>query len=195
MSGFWKSRYALAGLALFVAGCSSTNNNPSSEAEAPCGIERWNVKILTDAATADINWTPVSTTIAQQNSFPEVKVSQDTTRMAFEEQAVTMSATIVAFKREDDQDIHLVLIDTSGDSMVAEIPGTKCAEVAASPFASEFDNAASWVAVHLGTPPTSDFKHVNANVTITGVLFQDFVHDVTGHARNYREVHPVTKIE
>ncbi len=188
-------RYALLSLALFAAGCSNSNNNsPSSPPEAPCGVERWSVKILTDPAAANIDWTPVATTIAEQNSFPQVTVSEDTARMSFEEQAVSMPCTIVAFKKEDDHDIHLILVDAEQDSMIGEIPGTSCAEVAASPFAPEFNSAAAWVANHLGTPATY-FKHVDANVTITGVLFQDFPHGQDGHARNYREIHPVTKIQ
>lgn len=183
-------------LALFLSGCSGSSNNPStSTEEPPCGIERWNVKILADAATSKINWNAVPTTIAEQNSFPEIKVSEDTTRMAFEEQAVSMPCTIAAFKLEDDHDIHLVLVDNAGDSMVGEIPGTSCPEVAASPYASEFNSAAKWVSDHLGTASPDEFKHVNVNVTVTGVLFQDFVHDVTGHAKNYREIHPVTNIQ
>ncbi len=187
-------KYSYLALALFAASCSSNNNQPNAPATAECGVERWHVKILTDPAVGAIHWQPVATTIADQNSFPQINVSDDTGRMAFEEQAVTVPATIVAFKREDDQDIHLVLVDSFQDSMIAEIPSTSCPEVAASAYAPDYNSAAQWVTAHLGTP-TSDFKHVNVNATITGVLFQDFAHGQTGHARNYREVHPVTKIE
>ena len=114
--------------------------------------------------------------------------------MAFEEQAVTVQCTITAFVREDDKDIHLILVDNSGDSMIAEIPSTECMEVAASAYASEFNTASVWVTNNLGTPG-SDFKNVNKAATITGVLFQDFDHGQDGHAKNYREIHPVTKIE
>src|SRR5579872_4198678 len=101
-------RYRWILLCILAAGCSKSNNNsPNSPSGPECGIERWHVKILTDAASANINWTPVSTTIAAQNAFQQISVSEDTTRMSFEEQAVSMSATIVAFKMEDDKDIHL----------------------------------------------------------------------------------------
>jgi len=188
-------RYAPLLLILLVAGCSTSNNNsPNAPSGSECGIERWHVKILTDPAAANIDWTPVGTTIAEQNSFPQLNVSEDTTRMAFEEQAVSMPCTIVEFKKEDDHDIHLVLVDQAQDSMIGEIPGTSCAEVAASPHAADFDAAAKWVSDQLGTPGTY-FKHVNVNVTITGVLFQDFPHGQDGHAKNYREIHPVTNIQ
>jgi hypothetical protein len=188
-------RYRWILLCILAAGCSKSNNNaPNSPSEPECGIERWHVKILTDPATSSINWTPISTTIAEQNGFPQVNVSEDTTRMAFEDTVVSMSCTIVAFKREDDKDIHLIVVDAALDSMIAEIPSTDCAEVAASSHASDFDAAAAWVSTNLGTPST-DFKHVSKSVTIIGVLFQDFPHGQDGHAKNYREVHPVTKIE
>src|SRR5690348_1647729 len=94
-------------LCLVFAACSKPNNSPNSPSEPECGIERWHVKILTDPASANINWTPKATTVAEQNAFPKITVSQDTSRMAFEEQAVSVQATIVAFKQEDDKDIHL----------------------------------------------------------------------------------------
>lgn len=152
------------------------------------------MKILTDPAVSSINWTPVTTTVAQQNAFPELIVSEDTTRLAFEEQAVSVSCTIAAFVREDDKDIHLIIVDDTHDSMIAEIPSTDCAEVAASAYAGQFDAASQWIITNLGTPST-DFKNVNKAATITGVLFQDFNHGQDGHAKNYREIHPVTKIE
>lgn len=161
--------------------------------EANCGVERWSVKILTDTAVHSINWTPVQTTVAQENSFPQVSISEDIGRLDFEKQAVTLTATITAFKREDDSDIHLILVD-QGDSMIAEIPNTSCQEVDASSFAPQFIQAAAWIATNLGKP-SSDFKHVNKQATITGVRFQDFNHSQDGHAKNYREIHPVTKIE
>jgi hypothetical protein len=187
-------RFACITLCLALAACSKSSNGPSSASEPECGVERWHVKILTDPAASQINRTPITTTIATQNAFPEITVSEDTTRMAFEEQVVTVSCTIVAFVREDDKDIHLIIVDNAKDSMIAEIPSTECAEVAASAYASDFDAASQWVTTNLGTPST-DFKNVNKAVTITGVLFQDFNHGQDGHAKNYREIHPVTKIE
>jgi hypothetical protein len=184
----------LAAVCLLLAGCSKSSNSPSGSSEPECGVERWHVKILTDPAVSAIHWTPVMTTLAEQNSYPEISVSEDTTRMAFEDTVVTVKCTITAFVRESDKDIHLIIVDSSRDSMIAEIPSTQCAEVAASAYASEFDAAAQWVTNHLGTP-SEDFKNVNVSATITGVLFQDFNHGQDGHARNYREIHPVTKIE
>jgi hypothetical protein len=182
-------------LCLALAGCSKSNNNaPNSPSEPECGVERWHVKILTDPASANINWNSIGTTLAEQNAFPTISMSEDTIRMDFEKQVVSVQATIVAFKKEDDKDIHLILIDNASDSMIAEIPGTVCGEVAASPHAADFQSAAAWVANNLGTPST-EFKQVNKPVTVTGILFQDFAHGQDGHAKNYREIHPVLNIQ
>src|ERR1700752_3517349 len=111
--------FTVLAFAAFLASCSSSNNFTTSEPE--CGIERWHVKILTDPAAQTINWTPMPTTISEQNSFPELHLSEDTGRIEIEEQAVTITGTITAFKREDDSDIHLIVVDDSGDSIIAEI--------------------------------------------------------------------------
>ncbi|HEY3873874.1 MAG TPA: hypothetical protein VGM92_00225 [Candidatus Kapabacteria bacterium] len=184
--------FTLIAFSALLASCSASNNSTTSEPE--CGVERWHVKILTDPAVSTINWTPLATTIAEQNTFPIVSISEDTDRLAFEEQVVTIKGTITAFKKEDDSDVHLILVDDSGNSIIAEIPGTGCAEVAASAHAPQFNAAAQWIEQNLGKPST-DFKNVRKSVTITGVLFQDFNHGQDGHAKNYREIHPVTKIE
>jgi hypothetical protein len=178
----------MAGLAF--ASCSKPTESPQPE----CGIERWHVKNLLDPEAMAIRWSPLSSSIAQQDSFARITINENTPRLDFEKQATSIECTIVQFVKEDDGDIHLVLQDAALDSMIAEIPSTDCAEVAGSPHASDFKAAYEWVREHLGNPSTS-FKTANANVTITGVLFQDFDHGQKGHAKNYREIHPVTKIE
>ena len=115
-------------------------------------------------------------------------------RLAFERQTLTIPCTIVAFKLENDSDLHLILQDQKNDSMIAEIPNVACEEVAKSTHASEFIAAKNWVIQHLGTPKKS-FVKTNVAATVTGVLFQDFAHGQKGHATNYMELHPVLKIE
>jgi hypothetical protein len=177
-------------------GCAkSSQPSPSADTtETECGVERWNVKTLTDPDTSSIVWTPVASTIAEQNGFAEISVDVNTPRQDFEKKVVTIQCNIVAYKKEDDSDIHLVLLDAQNDSMIGEIPSIYCNEVAGSPYASEFQTASQWITDNLGKPST-DFKYSNAQVTITGVQFQDFEHEEVGHAKNYREIHPVLKIQ
>jgi len=182
-------------LCIIVAGCSKSSAPTTSNApQTECGVERWSVKTLSDTGTASISWTPIASTIAQQNTFPEVSVSEEETRLSFEKIVVSIQCTISAYKKEDDSDIHLVLLDAQNDSMIGEIPSVDCQEVAGSPYASDFQAASQWVTDNLGKPSTS-FKSAKASVTITGVQFQDFEHEEVGHAKNYREIHPVIKIQ
>ena len=191
-----KSSPFLVFLSLIAIGCSKSSA-PSSSTDftgVECGVERWNVKTLLDSDASSISWTPVASTVAQQNGYTEVSVGENTPRLDFEKQVVSIQCTIMAYKKEGDSDIHLVLLDAQNDSMIGEIPSIYCSEVGASPYASEFSAASHWVTNNLGKPSTS-FKYSNISVTITGVQFQDFEHEEVGHAKNYREIHPVIKIE
>jgi hypothetical protein len=181
---------------VFVLGCSKSSQPPSSAdtTETECGVERWHVKTLLDPDTSSISWTPVTSSIAEQNAFAEVTVSEFEARQDFEKVVVSIPCIISAYKKEADGDIHLVLLDAENDSMIGEIPSVDCHEVAGSPYASEFQSAFQWVTDNLGKASTS-FNYPNASVTITGVQFQDYPHGQVGHAKNYREIHPVTKIE
>ena len=185
-----KHFFSIITIAVVFAGCSKPTESPQAE----CGIERWHVKNLLDPDASSVLWNSSSSTIAQQDTFTQISINEYTPRLDFEKQTVSIPCTIVEFKKEDDNDIHLVLQDAALDSMIGEIPSTDCAEVAGSSHASDFGAAYQWVREHLGSPSTS-FKSANADVTVTGVLFQDFDHGQKGHAKNYREIHPVTKIE
>jgi hypothetical protein len=182
-------------LLLFALACSKSDNAPSeSTTTKECGVERWHVKNLLDADAAAIDWNPVVSSIAEQDAFDSLHVGEFAARLDFEKLVVSIPCTIVAYKREDDSDIHIIMQDAALDSMIGEIPSTSCAEIGASRHAAEFSAVQSWVFAHLGRPSTS-FKTASFPATVTGVLFQDFAHGQKGHARNYRELHPVTKIE
>ena len=183
-------------ISLLAIGCAKSSDTPSTptDSSAPCGVERWQIKNLLDGDVASINWSAMPSSIGEQDTFAQITVEEFTPRLAFEKQTVSIPCTIVEFKREDDSDLHLVLVDEFNDSMIAEVPNVSCAEVATSRNAGDFSKAYGWVVAHLGNPSTS-FKQVNVSATITGVLFQDYAHGQKGHAKNYREIHPVTMIE
>ncbi len=184
-------KYISCVLLLLALGCSKSTDTPSET--APCGIERWSIKNLTDGDVATIDWSSPMSSIAAQDSFPRITVGDTTARLAFEKQTVSIPCTIVAFVREDDSDIHLILTDASQDSMIAEVPNVSCAENAASSRAPAFMVAYQWVLDNVGKPTTT-FKKVSVPATVSGVLFQDFPHGQKGHALNYREIHPVLGI-
>jgi hypothetical protein len=186
-------------LCLAIIGCSKSETPPSGptpadSAHEACGVERWDVKNLLDADLANVNFNARPSSIAEIRTLQQFLLRDSATRMSFERQTLSVSCTIVAFKQEDDSDLHLIIQDAMNDSMIAEIPSVSCEEVARSSHAAEFVSARAWAALHLGAAKKS-FVSTNVPATVTGVLFQDFPHGQKGHAVNYMELHPVLKIE
>jgi hypothetical protein len=155
-------------------------------AASPCGIERWQVKTLTDPAARQINPKPVNTTIAQLASYPNERPS---TRSAFEERKYRVHAVITAAKLEADEDIHLVITD-NGHTMIAELPAQHCTHGAQ--FRWQMTVARRLAMTRL--QPTDRWTSYQQPVTITGVGFLDRDHGQRGVAPNSVELHPVTGI-
>lgn len=159
---------------------------------AQCGVERWQIKNLLDPAKDSLRIVAVPSLATIDTFAPRVTVNESTPRLDFEKQIVLVRATVVQMKRErDDGDIHLLLQDDSGYTMIAEVPNPDtCSDVAQSSYAGYFRDARQYVIDHFGKPTTT-FKDVGQRVEVQGVLFQDFPHGQKGAAPNYREIHPV----
>jgi hypothetical protein len=184
-----------AGFASGMCACSSTQQTTQVVPETDCGVERWSVKNLLDADSGAIDATPQSMTLSEVDAIPRSTFSLSSPRMAIERRKITVQATVVEIKREDDGDVHLLLSDSVGNPMIAEIPDPDaCSDVAHSGHASEYRSVLAYVKSHFGNP-TSSFKAVNKPVTITGVIFQDFSHNQRGEAPNSIEIHPVLAIQ
>ncbi|SHM92778.1 hypothetical protein SAMN05216499_116126 [Actinacidiphila paucisporea] len=158
-----------------------------------CGVERWSVKTGTDADAGSITLQSTSsTTIASLGALTAPSSLPANNRVKPTETTVfTLSATLTQYKLEADSDYHLVLNDTSGHTMIAEIPDPACVG-AGSPLLSgiqkargEFDSKYS---------VTGSFQTANVPVTVTGVGFFDFKHGQTGVAPNGIELHSVLDI-
>jgi hypothetical protein len=155
-----------------------------------CGVERWAVKTGTDPEAKSVNVADVhDTTIAALDALP--RPSDPTTRVPPVETTVyRVHATLTYLKLESDSDIHLVLSDGAGHSMIAEIPSPACDAGSASgtqiaQARSEFD------ARHR---EETSFVADDEQVTVTGVGFFDFKHGQRGVAPNAVELHPVFSI-
>ena len=95
-------------------------------ASVRCGVERWPVKTLTDPAARSVNLVPERATVAELNALPAPTLPADnTTRLPNERQADRVTATLVKYKLESDEDIHVVLAD-GGKTMIAELPSPLC---------------------------------------------------------------------
>ena len=158
-----------------------------------CGVERWSVKTGTDADAGSIKLqSTTSTTISALVAKPAPSNLPGNNRISPTETTVyRVHATLKEFKLEADSDYHLVLNDSSGHTMIAEIPDPACVG-AGSPLLTSIEKARSeFDAKYVAT---GTFKTVNVPVTVTGVGFFDFKHGQTGVAPNGIELHAVLGI-
>jgi hypothetical protein len=166
----------------------------ANSATGSCGVERWSVKTGTDADVGKINLqSTTSTTIATLDAKPAPSSLPDNNRVSPTETTVyQVHATLKEFKLEADSDYHLVLTDSSGHTMIAEIPDSPCVG-SSSPLLTSIEKArAEFDAKYTAT---GTFKTVNVPVTVTGVGFFDFDHGQTGVAPNAIELHAVLDIQ
>lgn len=158
-----------------------------------CGVERWSVKTGTDpdAGLVDLN-NPVTQTIAYLTGLPAPASLPSNGRVQpTETTAFIVDATLIKYKLESDSDYHLVLTDSQGRTMIAEIPDPACVG-STSPFKAAITNARS--EFDSTFTATTSFKTTSTPVEVEGVGFFDFDHGQTGVAPNAIELHPVLNI-
>ncbi len=158
-----------------------------------CGVERWSVKTGTDADVSKVNLSSsTSNTIATMRGWPTPSTIPSNNRISpYETTVWVLNATLVEYKLEDDSDYHLVLSDSSGNTLIAEIPLPACVG-SSSPFLSKITNARN--EFNARYTPTGSFQTANIPVKVTGVGMFDFLHGQTGVAPNGIELHPVLDI-
>ena len=159
-----------------------------------CGVERWSVKTGTDADAGLINLqSTTQTTIASLISLPAPSTLPSNNRIQPTETTVfQLQATLTEYKLEADSDYHLILSDSSGNTLISEIPSPACVG-SSSVLLPDIQNARSEFDARY--TPTSSFQTANVPVTITGVGFFDFLHGQTGVAPNGIELHAVLDIQ
>lgn len=157
-----------------------------------CGVERWSIKTGTDKQAKAVNLkSVVPSNIIKMRSLPAPANPPVTSRVKPVETTVySVSAILLRYKYEVDSDVHLVIADTGGRTMIAEMPAPQCVgssspflpsiKYVRSKFTSEFHPSNVWHRVH--TP-----------VQIAGVGFFDFKHGQSGVAPNAIELHPVLR--
>lgn len=160
---------------------------------AQCGVERWSVKTGTDPDAGKVNLaSSTNTTIASMRAIPAPSPIPSNNRVAPTETTVwVINATLTEFKLENDSDYHLVISDSSGNTMITEIPSPTCVG-STSPFLSSIQNARAKFDAQFTA--TTSFQTVNMPVQIVGVGMFDFLHGQTGVAPNGIELHPVLDI-
>ena len=165
----------------------------ASEVHAACGVERWSVKTGTDPDAPSVNLgTYTSSTIYNfSQSVRPASLPSNARVSPRETTQYRLSATLTKYVRESDSDYHLVIQDSSGRTMIVELPASNCVGVG-SPFGSGIAHARAQFDARFTA--TTSFKTTSTAVTLKGVGFWDFLHGQTGVAPNGLEVHPVLDI-
>jgi hypothetical protein len=157
-----------------------------------CGTERWAVKTLADKDAARINEQPIAATVAQLTAgeAPARSTLPKDSRVPAELKTYVVTAYLVGYKREADQDYHIVIADLDDPSltMIVEMPSPQC-------VSPDFAGTATAVRTkwekrfgHVGSFKDVSKHHIK--VQFVGVFFYDFIHGQTGVAKNGGELHP-----
>jgi hypothetical protein len=187
---------AVPGLSLWLAlpASAAPAAVPGIHAATSCGIWRWPVKTGSDADRRKVNQTVVDTTISylRARTAPSSFAGfQDRRFRGAERHTYRLRARLTQFRLEDDGDIHLVLQNSSGKDMIAEIPRPGCV-ARSSLWRSAIRAVRSRFTDHY--PVSTSWHHLNRRISIVGIGFFDEIHNVTGQAPNGIELHPVTGI-
>jgi hypothetical protein len=164
----------------------------SALARVPCGVDRWDVKTLSDPAAHQVDFTPVDRSVTVLRHLNGPVVHEDSPRLGgIERQVIRVRAQVVMAKVEDDSDIHLVIASRTNRSqtMIVEFPHPKC--VASAFKLAQMRSARRSLISGCPAIGSSDFTTLHGNVVIRGVGFWDILHGQTGVAPNGIELHPV----
>jgi len=160
---------------------------------AQCGVERWAVKTGTDIDAGLVNLSSTtSTTIANLTALAAPSPIPAENRVQPTETTVwVLNATLTKVMMAYDSDYHMVLMDSAGRTMIAEIPAPNCVGPG-SPLAAGIANARAQFEAKF--TPAENFQTLNVPVQITGVGFFDYLEGQEGLAPNGIELHPVIDI-
>jgi hypothetical protein len=152
-----------------------------------CGRERWDVKTLTDPDASQVNLVPQVATVADLIDLPAP--AQPTSRVRQEFNTYQLTGTITFAKLEADNDIHMVLTDADGRTMIIESPCRDCAQN--SIVHDQIATVRQIVEAQFPTAASGGVENTSIPVTVTGVGFFDRLHGQDGVAPNGIELHPV----
>lgn len=189
-----RRNFMIGGLSYFLLFLGAKEEIGGHDSDDICGgKQRWEVKVLRDTGASHINTTPKETTISHLLSIntegQNNKFKDKGPRLEIEKQVYRVkNCFITDIIKEDDNDYHIVIEDGKGNFMVAEVPDPDCPEAGQSDWSEDFTRARQTLVAN-----GNNFRHFR--FTITGVLFRDKSHTITGKAPNKVELHPVLSIK
>ena len=178
----------------------NTNRQESSTESGEyvkCGQERWGIKTLSDPDTTQINFREIKpTTVSEQIQLerPEGRMEE---RLPSETNEYVLDCNLIGYKREKDQDFHIVVADiATGERMVIEIASPECESVKQSGRYEEMKAVHDWFVQNIGIPHSAFYYlPTPKEISVTGIGYWDFLHGQTGMAANGREIHPVLSMQ
>ena len=179
--------------ATFFFGCGKLRNTDNY---------RWSVKTLTDRDAGRLIFgTARASSVAEQTRMPMPTLTQDSPRQqSIEDSLFIIDALLLAVKIESDGDFHLIIRDLQTDStMLAEIPDPDAAWTTQCSHSEEFRSAREVIG-RIAGPTYGSLRHLAMPIRIrlAGIGFFDPVHFMPseeGIPANWREIHPVVKVE
>lgn len=161
-----------------------------------CGAERWKVKSLTDGWIEYLDETEVPKTINWLRTRTRPSSLPNSHRLiGIETMTFRVRGVVLSFKKEDDQDFHVVIAQSNNHSrtIIIEFKDPQCTEVCSSEFKDQIVQARNDFIAKFGTPTTS-FTELDDPVLIevVGVGFFDRMHGQRGRALpSGIELHPI----
>ena len=157
-----------------------------------CSTENAGLKTFSDPERNLVRVRPKQTTVATINGLRAPRPTPTTRTTGFQRRVWQIRAQIVEYRLEQDGDVDLVLYDGKRSYVTAAMPGPGC--LSARTRAREAIEGARAFFEGLCGPARPSWRPLGAVVQIEGVGYWDFPRGQTGHARNYAELHPVTKV-
>jgi len=171
----------------------SAASESEAEAAGQCGVERWEIKTLTDPDAGDVHFRPRHTTIRHLRRLDRPSsVGHSSPRIAPHELRVyRVHGKLITAKLEEDSDFHLVVSVPKhrAKTMIVEFPARHC--TAGAKHRSDMTRARRKFIEACGRPSSSSFTDLRGRAVLAGVGFWDFFHNQTGVAPNVFELHPV----
>lgn len=150
--------------------------------------KNWPYKIGTDPQARDVSLEPTPTTIDELRAVPHVdRPEQGRIAPAELRTWVLRDVELTEFQRSPDGDVHMVIADEHGHTMIAEAAPPFCTD-ASSPWKAQITAVRALVDAHI---PMSLLGWRRETVSLAGPAYIDYLHGQMGVAPNGIEIHPV----
>jgi hypothetical protein len=149
----------------------------------------WPVKVGTDPHAHEVSLEPIPTTIDELRAVPHVARPPELGRIAPVELRtwVLRDVELTEFQRSPDGDVHMVIADEHGHTMIAEASPPFCTDPD-SPWRRQITSVRALVDARI---PMALLGWRRETVSLAGVAYIDFLHGQMGVAPNGIELHPV----